>query len=165
MNRMQPDFQTLHAPGPWQLIEPVDGSISITSHTGRVIAEVYDNNKYNAALIAASPALYEALVGFLDLVYNSSGIVSVEGHDGPVSWDVLGDLVDKALWALDLAAPTSEEHYGTTREGYYGKAPIRSSSEDTKILRTSLVYALTKLNRYKEHKDFVEETSKMLESV
>jgi hypothetical protein len=74
-----------HTQGPWIVGEFFDsGAIDIRSENQEICllrSEVRENQKANAALIAAAPEMYAAVVELLDALYESSGCALKPKHE------------------------------------------------------------------------------------
>jgi len=82
-----------HTPGPWKITTASGGREIAESITGRLLCEVYnapgtDNREANARLIAACPAMLEALI----IVSKSSGFARLN----PVAQRRVNEAIDKA---------------------------------------------------------------------
>jgi len=70
---------TKHTPGPWVVQEWADGTRAIEHGTGDDIVPRCAMKAADAALVAAAPAIYEALAGMLRRYPEQPGTYTPEG--------------------------------------------------------------------------------------
>ena len=71
--------ESKHTRGPWSVIRE-NGGDEVISTYGDIVAWVYDDNAANAALIAAAPDMYDALMLALDAIDHAES--GVDGWTG-----------------------------------------------------------------------------------